>query len=97
VQAATSWENGNKLKEECNSESMLEKGICIGFAIAVAGIVANEPVYGWRACIPGGVTVGQLTDIITKRLNDHPENLHLTATSLAVEAFAIAFPFPCPK
>jgi len=78
----TSWTTGNKLKEECNSESIFERGLCSGFATAVAGIVANEAVYGWRACIPGGVTVGQLVGITKKHLNDNPEYLHLTATSI---------------
>ena len=92
------WMSGNELKRFCHGDLAVDQPICLGFALAVAGIVAtNEPVYGFRACVPDGVTVGQLTDIITKHLNDHPEYLRLTATSLAVEAFAIAFPFPCPK
>ena len=95
AQAAASWAGGITLKEECNSESMYKPGRCSGFIAAIAGIVANEPIYGWRACVPDGVTIGQLTAIVTKYLNDHPEYLHLTATSHAAKAIAIAF--PCPK
>ncbi len=89
--AAGSWVNGNELKKYCSSNSY-ERGICLGFTSAVANIVANA---GWRACIPDGVTRGQLRDIMVKFLDDHPEALHLEAASLAARAYEEAF--PCPK
>ena len=89
--AADSWVNGNELKKYCSSNSY-ERGICLGFTSAVANIVA---VAGWRACIPDGVTRGQLRDIMVKFLDDHPEALHLEAASLATRAYEEAF--PCPK
>ena len=92
--AAGSWVNGNELKKYCSSNSY-ERGICLGFTSAVANIVANEPVAGWRACIPDGVTRGQLRDIMVKFLDDHPEELHLEAASLAARAYKEAF--PCPQ
>ena len=86
--------SGNDVKAFCHSESPRRQGVCFGFAIAVAEIVAIEPVAGWRACFPGEVTRGQYDHIMVKYLDDHPEKLHLTATSLAARAFAAAFPCP---
>lgn len=94
AQAAVSWMNGYELKEYCQKSSW-ERGICLGFTSAVANIVANEPVAGWRACIPDGVTRGQLRDIMVKFLDDHPEKLHHSAASLAARAYEEVF--PCPK
>jgi hypothetical protein len=75
-------------------EDQLQDQACFGFLDAVASIVTREPVAGWRACFPGGVTHGQLRDIILKFLDNHPEKLHLAAASLAAHAFAEAFPCP---
>ena len=95
AQAIDSWADGNELKKMCHSEANFDQGVCGGFAIAVAGIVDNYPVAGYRTCIPSGVLAGQLNNIMVKFLDDHPERLHYAATSLAVEAFVEAF--PCPK
>ena len=84
------------LKQFCHGDLAVDQPICLGFALAVAGIVANEPAAGdWRACIPPGVERGQLQGIMVKFLDDHTEKLHFTATTLAAHAFAEAF--PCPK
>jgi len=95
AQTAPGWANGNDMKAYCHSNSRYWQGACEGFAMAVATIVSRTPVSSYRACIPVGVTGRQLGDIMVKHLDDHPELLHYTATSIAAEAFAIAF--PCPK
>ena len=92
AQAAPTWADGNDVKAYCRSGSPSDQGVCLGFAIAVAGIVANEPVAGWRACVPRGVNGRQLVDIMVKFLDDHPEGLHANAVTLVATAFATAFP-----
>ena len=89
------WANGNGLKAYCHGGSPSGQGICIGYAMAVAAIVVGTGVHGNCVCIPPGVSVGQLGAIMVKYLDDHPEGLHHSATSLASHAFAEAF--PCPK
>jgi hypothetical protein len=95
AQDAASFMTGNELKVFCRDEGAYGRGICSGFASAVSGVVATEHFAGWRACFPDGVTRGQVSDIMVKFLDDHPEKLHLTAASLTAHAFAEAF--PCPK
>lgn len=87
--------SGNDVRVFCHSESPRRQGVCFGFAIAVAEIVANESVAGWRACFPDEVPRGKYDYVMVKYLDDHPEKLHLTATSLAARAYEEAF--PCPK
>ena len=93
--ADASLVSGDDVRAFCHSESPRRQGVCFGFAIAVAEIVAIEPVAGWRACFPGEVTRGQYDHIMVKYLDDHPEKLHHDAIDLTAQAFGIAF--PCPK
>jgi hypothetical protein len=45
-----------------------------------------------KFCMPKGVNSTQLVKVVVKHLNEHPEELHLTASSLVSEAFSVAFP-----
>ena len=95
AQTGTIWATGNFMKKVCHSETRQDQGRCEGFAMGVAGVMASAPVAEWRACIPVGVLVAQLTTIMLEHLDDHPEKLHNDAIDLTAQAFAIAF--PCPK
>ena len=96
AQVEGGWMNGNELKAFCQGETAFDRGVCSGFAVAVASFTVRAPVDTYRACIPiSQVTRGQLRDITVKYLHDHPEWLHFSATSLGSEAFKEAF--PCPK
>jgi hypothetical protein len=48
--------------------------------------------FGWLA--KEEFTVGQLQQVVTKWLNDHPAELHLSANSLVAAALSEAFPCP---
>jgi hypothetical protein len=43
-------------------------------------------------CWPKGVTVFQAVRVVTKWLNDHPEDLHNTARVEVMKALMAAFP-----
>lgn len=54
---------------------------------------ARPPELGHGAfCIPKGVTLGQLKQVVIKHLRDYPQFTHLNAGNLAVAAMGIAFP-----
>jgi len=91
--------NGNELHEYCNSPRGTERyGLCVGYIVGVSDALAsgttNLPVliFGWRACIPKNVTIGQVTDVVTKWLREHPQDRHYLATGIVAEALAKAFP-----
>ncbi len=86
---------GNQMMGLCHSAEAFGQGLCVGFAMAVAGLASWLPYDAPAACFMETVTLGQLRDIMVKYLDDHPEELHYSATSLAAKAFAKAF--PCPK
>jgi len=80
--------NGNKLWEYCQGvqsrSQPAREGICMGYVAAIADAFAD--------CIPGGVTVGQATDIVYNYLRDHPERRHEIASRLVQSALVEKFP-----
>jgi hypothetical protein len=46
-------------------------------------------------CIPADVTLGQLQKVIAKYMDNHPDELHRSASVLTIEAVSKAF--PCQK
>jgi len=90
-----SYETGNSLLKNCESESNYELGICLGFVIGVAeaannivGLYQITPTY----CISTEVTQGQLRKVFINYANDNPQDLHYGASDLILNAFAKAFP-----
>jgi Rap1a immunity proteins len=80
---------GNTLFTVCSephgSESLAN---CYGYVVGVADTLAMTRL----ACLPRGVAVSQLTDIVLNELRNHPENRHHSAASIVAVAFKRAFP-----
>ena len=93
VTPATFFGTGNDL-QTCNQISGPdEERICLAYT---KGVLDGVLLYAKTAlCIPQGVTLSQILDIVKLELRDHPESRHYTAASLVVVALAKAF--PCPK
>lgn len=90
---------GNGLLRSCKS-SVLSRGYlaCAAFVRAVSETVPGiASVNGGRelACIPKGVMLGQLIDVVKKALESGPEVRHESAAPLV--AVALIRAFPCPK
>jgi hypothetical protein len=68
---------------------------CMGFIAGVAdmlSVLKYRSLNPYRACVPDGVTEGQLEKIFKKYADDHPEQLHLSAADVVSTAIATAFP-----
>jgi hypothetical protein len=71
------------------------KAQCYGFiagARLLGRLYENESPEARLFCIPYGVQNEQLARIYVKYLEQHPEQLHLNASSLLMECFKNAFP-----
>jgi hypothetical protein len=90
--------NGNGLHNKCSGPpASFEQGICSGYAVAVIDTVItiqSTGAIGPLFCIPQGVTVEQVTDVVKKYLTDNPVQRHYTASSTAIKALELAFPCP---
>ena len=68
-------------------------GFCRGYVAAVADILENREVAGYKACIPTTtVEIGQLGDIVTNFLRDHVEERNRPGASIVALALSQAFP-----
>ena len=88
------YEDGTAFKAECdNVNSPFFLGECEGYIEAIAGVMLeNNSINGFRACIPEGVTVARLKDVVYLYLTVHSVKLHLAASGLVAEALEDAFP-----
>ncbi|CCV06706.1 exported hypothetical protein [Mesorhizobium metallidurans STM 2683] len=90
------FQDGNKLYAKCTSEVDSQQALCYGFVEGVndtwTTIQRWEPTMP-RCTVPAAATVKQIADVVTQYLQQHPEERHNTAASLAMNALTLAF---CP-
>ena len=90
-----SFKTGSSILESCERESWFNKGYCLGYIIGVSDAANTLAVWKGFAesiCTPQGVTSGQLQKVVVNNLNENPEELHLNASSLVLNALSEAFP-----
>jgi len=61
-------------------------------AAALAEVIVSTGYGTYRACIPAEVEIRQFGLIVTKYLNDHPEEFQFAAGGIVAKALAQAFP-----
>jgi hypothetical protein len=86
---------GNDLLRECRSTDALQKVHCLGY---VAGVLDGAVISSLGAqmfCLPQGVNVGQVADIMSKSLDATPESRHEAARLLIM--LEMIKRFPCKK
>ena len=95
VDADTYFMNGGKLLSACESDQAGFQGGCTMYLM---GVSDTAVVYvGWEAlpeaiCLTVEVTGEQMRKIFIKHANEHPEDLHLGASGMVIQAFLTAFP-----
>lgn len=91
TRAAEVFMSGNSLIRYCRAGDARQ--FVMGFVAGVNDTVSASPKGG--ICLPEGVRLEQLSDVMCKYVTDHPESRHNTGSSLALIALRGAF--PCPK
>lgn len=97
------YASGNSLLEWCTGDvESADYARCQGMVVGVIEsyfILTTQTEPEERICLPKNdatrrteTTVGQLTRVVQKYLEDHPEKLHRTASGLVINALAEAFP-----
>ena len=80
---------GNDLQRACLSRD----NMCVGFIGGIADAMgAGNIINGYRACLPAGVELGQVKDIVIQYLNANTQTRHLSAGGLVADAISNAFP-----
>jgi len=89
--------DGNELYGLCRSSASLEQGMCLGYAVASYGALMDDPKYnGAQICPPAKIARGQIRDVVLKRMQDHPEERHLSARVVIFRALKNAWPCAGP-
>ncbi len=92
---------GNELLELCeaylsgDTVAIITIGnTCIGYVIGIADaqkIFVNRNLMEQNWCLPEDIKASQLVRVVTKYLQENPQALHLTASSMAANALQKAF------
>jgi len=95
-----SFESGNELLSACKKqEGSFGSAYCMAYIAAVSDSHDTWVNWGYipkRTCTPEKVTVGQLELVTVKYLEENPQELHLGASSLVLNALTLAFPCTQP-
>ena len=97
---------GNELYAICTSSDSSDRAECLGYVVGLADAGAYNPIVmkgyytGWGAnlgqarwCLPEGVIVTQIRDVVLNYLRDKPQWRNSGAAGLA--AFALEDAWPC--
>ena len=82
-------------RSDMSTQQALDYSLCTGFLTAIASASrCGNSVHGFSALVPDNAKATQLSRIVVKWLNDHPEKLHVDGSYLVANAFQDAFPCP---
>ena len=74
----------------------IDHAVCMGYIVAIADIMDTTALHGFSACIPAGVTIGQLQKVVTIWLKNNPDDHKYSANSNVADALAEAYPCGTP-
>jgi hypothetical protein len=89
--ATAGFQSGNDLYGICKNADVSAPWVCLGYAEGAFDAYSSWGMY----CAPNGVEAGQVRDVLTRYLENHPENRQNAAAELSIRAFSQAW--PCPK
>ena len=95
AQSQAYYFGGSELLQKCESDSATKYNLCAGYVIAVSDVreeMAWLEVAPKTICVPDSALSGQLVKVVTKYLNENPEQLHNGAGGLVQAALFSAFP-----
>jgi len=96
------FNTGNELLELCEAylgdetAANIAKGnTCAGYVMGIADV--HRAFVGWEAmeqrwCLPENISASQLVRIVTKHLQENPQDLHTGAAYLVANDLSSAFP-----
>src|SRR5919206_246284 len=87
------WSDNDLLAYCKANDGTFEKGACMGYILGIADTLASGARIGnLRACITGGVSIGQLTDTVTHFLTTSSSTKNGNANIAVASALSNAFP-----
>ncbi len=80
------------LEALCDGGYDIDVGFCAGYVTAIADLMADQSLYGFRACLLGPVRSQQLMDNVTGILRASPDRARFAARTVVAESLSRSFP-----
>jgi len=98
--AAKGFLSGSEILDRCEAYlsetgSVARGETCVGYVMGITDAHGTFTDWGEMSplwCTPDNMSTGQMVRVVTKYLQEHPEDLHLQAASLVSIALRKAFP-----
>jgi hypothetical protein len=84
--ACRDFANGNYVNNP------LQQGECIGIIEGLAAFAVREPFETNRSCVPDDVTISQVTTVVVRWMDQHPQRWHENFFVLVLLALHEAWP-----
>ena len=86
--------SANKLLSLCESDSVANQNVCVGYILGVADAAQtlDSEINIRRYCLPKNVTSSQLEKIAVKHMTDNPQQSHRPASYYVLVSLRAAFP-----
>jgi len=95
-QGLAGYYTGSNLVSYCESELIHDQNSCrrylSGISDAQDSLYRLELLTDRTFCIPDRITNEQLREIFIKYASEHPQDLELVASGMAINAFRMAYP-----
>ena len=87
------WSDNDLLTYCKEKDGSFEKGSCTGYILGIADtLAAGGQIGSFRACITGGVNIGQLVDTVNHFLTTSRDIKHEGASTLVASVLSDTFP-----
>ena len=83
---ADTFLSGNDLHWHCSRYAVAQRGISKGCGLGVADALAGQKLAPWQACFLRTATSRQVTDVVKRRLDLHPEKRHFNAKGMVARS-----------
>ena len=93
--ARADFQTGGTLLANCEkADDDVALAYCIGYFTAIADVIGpgDEEISFWRACLPEGVTQGEIFEKLKGWLKDHPQNTDVAASDNVAHGLASLYP-----
>jgi Rap1a immunity proteins len=78
-------------RQKENTDTALERGVCIGIVAALAAAARAFPP-GFSTCVPQGATYGQMIRVVVAYIERYPQRMHEDLRQLTTLALHEAWP-----
>lgn len=82
---------GVDLARFCEQATDLDAGFCAGYVTAIADVMIDQPLYGFRACLYPSVRTQQIMENVIQAMKAPPDRSQFAARAVVADTLSKAF------